>query len=239
MGANHLAYHLPALHINTYHHCKLICLLYICGSPFIVQADGGIVFNELSWNKHATVVYIEQPAGVGFSYSSNPADYQASYNDTVAATDNYAFLSAFFQQYPQYQSLRLFLTSESYGGNYIPQLASHILAGADTRLATQLRSGGFAVGNPVFSAGNLSFADIMQIVTPSILLGHVSEAHSHSLATSSRTIDIHVAVHPSSPVSLPRQSLIPLSFTTTYAKAQCNTPDPPAGCDALTTEMFK
>ena len=29
------------------------------------------------------------PLGVGFSYSSNPTDYQ-NYNDTIAATDNAA-----------------------------------------------------------------------------------------------------------------------------------------------------
>ena len=132
--------------------------------PFIVQDDGGIVLNELAWNKHATVVYIEQPAGVGFSYSSNPADYRA-YNDTVSASDNLAYMTAFFAAYPQYQDLPLFLTSESYGGNYIPQLAAAILAGPDTRLAFQLRTGGFAVGNPVFSTESTSFADIMQIVT--------------------------------------------------------------------------
>jgi carboxypeptidase C (cathepsin A) len=42
-------------------------------------------------------------AGVGFSYSSNKDDY-GKLNDTVAATDNYAFLQAFFAAYPQYQS---------------------------------------------------------------------------------------------------------------------------------------
>lgn len=64
--------------------------------PFLAQEDGTLLLNPLSWNSApATVVYIEQPAGVGFSYSSNPADYDA-YNDTVAATDNAAFLSAFF-----------------------------------------------------------------------------------------------------------------------------------------------
>ena len=140
--------------------------------PLLMQGDGGIAFNEYSWNKHATVVYIEQPAGVGFSYSSVPGDYDR-YNDDISATDNAAFMTAFFAQYPKYANLPLFLTSESYGGNYIPQLAARILQGTDTRLATQLRKGGIAVGNPVFSIdANTTFADIMQIVTPQILFGH-------------------------------------------------------------------
>lgn len=65
--------------------------------PFLAQQNGTLILNPLSWNSApATVVYIEQPAGVGFSYSSNPDDYLWGYNDTVAATDNAAFLSAFF-----------------------------------------------------------------------------------------------------------------------------------------------
>lgn len=80
--------------------------------PFLAQADGGLLPNPFSWNKNATVVYFEQPAGVGFSYSSNPADYDR-YSDDIAAADNAAFLTSFFNLYPQYQNLPLFLTSES------------------------------------------------------------------------------------------------------------------------------
>jgi hypothetical protein len=118
------------------------------------------------------MVWIEQPAGVGFSYSDAPGDYK-QYNDTIAATDNAAFLSAFFEAHPQYKDLPLFLTSESYGGNYIPQAAAEVLRGADARLAAQLKRGGFAVGNPVFSIDEkATFAGIMNMVTADILLGH-------------------------------------------------------------------
>ena len=139
--------------------------------PFLAQQDGGLIPNPLSWNKKHTVVYFEQPAGVGFSWSSVPADYDR-YDDNVAAADNAAFLTAFFAQYPQYQSLPLFLTSESYGGNYIPQAARVVLDGADARLAAQLKKGGLAVGNPVFSIDEqATFSDIMSAVTAEILFG--------------------------------------------------------------------
>ena len=96
--------------------------------PFVAQADGGLALNPYSWNKHLTVVYIEQPAGVGFSWSSEPADYER-YDDDVAASDNAAFLSAFFAMYPQYQGLPLFLTSESYGGNTFRRQRARCFAG--------------------------------------------------------------------------------------------------------------
>jgi hypothetical protein len=141
--------------------------------PFVAQANGSLSYSAYSWNRRMTMVWFEQPVGVGFSFSSNPADYQ-NLNDDVAQTDNAAFLSAFFKQFPQYQNNPLWLTSESYGGNYVPQMARQVLQGADTRLAAQLKKGGFIVGNPVFSADstNGTFANIMNFVTPSILLGH-------------------------------------------------------------------
>jgi carboxypeptidase C (cathepsin A) len=141
--------------------------------PFIITANGSLVPNSFSWNKFATMVYFEQPAGVGFSFSSNANDYN-NYDDDISQTDNYAFLSAFFKQYPQYQNNPLWLTSESYGGNYVPQLARQVLQGPDTALAAQLKKGGITVGNPVFSTDTATFEDIISLVQADILYGHAT-----------------------------------------------------------------
>ena len=190
------------------HSCPLFPGLPFQNGPFVAQENGSLALSPYAWNKRANYVWFEQPVGVGFSFSSVPGDYQ-NLNDDVAASDNAAFLSAFFAQFPQYQNNPLWLTSESYGGNYIPQMARHVLQGADTRLAAQLKKGGFIVGNPVFSLNNVNatFANIMNLVTPSILLGH-------SLIPGSFFKEF---------VNAGCQSLLPPS-------------DP---CDALTTEMFK
>jgi hypothetical protein len=139
--------------------------------PLIAQANGSLLHNPLSWNNVATMVYIEQPAGVGFSYSSDPSDYNHGYNDTVAASDNAAFLTAFFIAYPRYANLDLFLTAESYGGNYVPQWAAAILAGSDAKVKAALK--GFAVNNPVFSIDeNRTFGHIMSRIRAEQLYGH-------------------------------------------------------------------
>jgi serine carboxypeptidase-like clade 1 len=55
-------------------------------------------FSSSSWNKVANMIYLESPAGVGFSYSNTSSDYATS--DWQTAQDNHAFLLWFFQNWP-------------------------------------------------------------------------------------------------------------------------------------------
>lgn len=112
--------------------------------PFRVDGDTGkIVRNSFSWNNHANMLWIEQPAGVGFSYSES-GNYAS---DTQSASDNYNLIRSFFKQFPQYASHDFWLAGESYGGMYVPTLADTILKGPDTQLSQQFK--GFMLGNPV------------------------------------------------------------------------------------------
>jgi len=96
--------------------------------PFRVNPDGATLsMNPTSWNFVANVLYLESPAGVGFSYSNNPNDYNVG--DYRTANDAYTFLQGFFQLYPQFQNTKFWITGESYGGHYVPELAQRIIEG--------------------------------------------------------------------------------------------------------------
>ena len=116
--------------------------------PFYPDRDGNLMPNQYAWNKLANMVFLEQPVGVGFSYSDNEDDY--SIGDDQAAKDNLATILGFLERFPEFAKTQLFLTSESYGGHYLPTWASAIidyndgLADSSKRINFQ----GFAVGNP-------------------------------------------------------------------------------------------
>ena len=89
--------------------------------PFRPGFDGkSLVWNPYSWNKIVNMIFIEQPAGVGFSQAAEHIDYA----DAQAAEDNYKFIMGFYKKFPNLKDHDFYLSSESYGGHYIPTLAS-------------------------------------------------------------------------------------------------------------------
>ncbi|ESW32816.1 hypothetical protein PHAVU_001G019500 [Phaseolus vulgaris] len=115
--------------------------------PFRVNSDGRTLRkNEYAWNNVANVIFLESPAGVGFSYSNTSSDYSDS-GDKSTAMDSYTFLINWLNRFPHYKSRDLFITGESYAGHYVPQLAHTILTHNNLTNHTLLNLKGVAIGN--------------------------------------------------------------------------------------------
>uniref|UniRef100_A0A646QCJ4 Carboxypeptidase n=1 Tax=Hemiscolopendra marginata TaxID=943146 RepID=A0A646QCJ4_9MYRI len=113
--------------------------------PFRVAEQGkSLSFNPYSWNKLTNVVYLEAPAGVGFSYS---LDKNYKTNDDQVSLDNYVALQSFFKKFPQFTKNEFYITGESYGGIYVPTLSVRVLQGS-----APINFKGFAVGNGLSSS---------------------------------------------------------------------------------------
>lgn len=111
--------------------------------PFSLQKNGReLVHNPYAWNKAANVLYLEAPAGVGFSYSDDK-DYNTG--DSEVANANYAALKNFFKKFPEYSNSTFFITGESYAGVYVPMLAAQVVQDHEINLA------GIMVGNGLSS----------------------------------------------------------------------------------------
>lgn len=77
--------------------------------------------NPEPWNKRANILYLESPAGVGFSIAELVSDYQ--HNDMSQSKDAMAALLNWFKYFPEYLRNDLYISGESYGGIYTPYLA--------------------------------------------------------------------------------------------------------------------
>jgi carboxypeptidase C (cathepsin A) len=82
--------------------------------------------NPYSWNKNASVLYIEHPAGVGYSHC-NPLDPGAcDFNDHTDSLDNLEAIVGWFEKYPEFKNNSLYISGESYGGIYVPWMMYQI-----------------------------------------------------------------------------------------------------------------
>lgn len=105
--------------------CSLTTGLFRELGPSLINADIEPESNPYSWNNNALVVFLDQPIGVGYSYTDDPSEY---HNLTyAAANDVYAFLELFFDRFPQFRPLEFHMAGESYGGHYLPAFAQEVL----------------------------------------------------------------------------------------------------------------
>lgn len=113
--------------------------------PYKPNKDLKLEYNPYTWNKFANIVYVEQPVGVGYSYSNYKKDYSS--NDKLSARDNLAFTLEFLNTFPEFKKNQLYITSESYGGHYAPLWAREIIK-YNKKTADKLNFKGFIIINP-------------------------------------------------------------------------------------------
>ncbi|KAL8128825.1 hypothetical protein V2J09_017980 [Rumex salicifolius] len=115
--------------------------------PFHINKDGkSLYLNPYAWNKAANILFVDSPVGVGFSYSKNSSDLTTN-GDKRSAEDSLIFLLKWFERFPQYEGREFYITGESYGGHYVPQLSQAIVRHnkATNRISINLK--GYMVGN--------------------------------------------------------------------------------------------
>ncbi|XVF58431.1 hypothetical protein PTKIN_Ptkin07bG0066300 [Pterospermum kingtungense] len=95
--------------------------------PFrINKSASGLYLNKFSWNIVANLLFLETPAGVGFSYSNHSSDLFDT-GDHRTAMDSLEFLIRWLDRFPRYKKREVYITGESYAGHYVPQLARQIM----------------------------------------------------------------------------------------------------------------
>ena len=123
---------------------------------FFQLDDRGPHTNPYSWNSMANMLYLESPAGssnpIGFSWCEIEGEVQdyCSWDDVSQAEAYTHTLRAFFAAFPEYSDNDLYLSGESYAGQYLPNIAYWML-NSDTNANQQISPAknlrGIAVGN--------------------------------------------------------------------------------------------
>ena len=143
--------------------------------PCKVNADAATTsLNPYSWTEAAHVLWLDQPAGVGFSYGA-----ATDSNEDMISEDAYWFLQKFLQQNDgKFAKNPLYIVGESYGGHYAPAIAHRVYTYNQKLPATDamvLNLAGVAVGNGL-TAPEVQYAVRDQY--ESFVLSHPISIHS-------------------------------------------------------------
>ena len=118
--------------------CSSGIALFHENGPCKITTGTNTRLNPYSWNKNATLVFIDQPAGVGFSYGDASDSIT---NEVGVAKDMHQFVLQFLEANPHLKDNPLYVFGESYGGHYAPATAGALLKDKSIPLA------GLGVGN--------------------------------------------------------------------------------------------
>jgi len=126
--------------------CSSQLALMTENGPCTPTADGqSTVNNPFSWNNNANIMWIDQPADVGYSYS--PYEDDMDHNQQEVSDDMYNFLQAFFEAHGKYLPNEFYVFGESYGGHYVPAISRRVYDGNSNREGLHINLAGFGVGN--------------------------------------------------------------------------------------------
>jgi len=125
--------------------CSSELALFFENGPYTINNDLSLKINPYSWNSFANLLYIDQPVGTGFSYVDVIEDYVI--DEKGVAQHMFVFLQNFFQMYPQYAKLDMYILGESYAGHYIPAISKRIQTGNRRHEGININLKGLAIGN--------------------------------------------------------------------------------------------
>ncbi|XP_030930333.1 serine carboxypeptidase-like [Quercus lobata] len=125
--------------------CSSELAMFYENGPFSIANNMSLVWNEYGWDKASNLLYVDQPTGTGFSYTSDKRDIR--HNEDGVSNDLYDFLQAFFAEHPEFAENDFYITGESYAGHYIPAFAARVHRGNKANEGIHINLKGFAIGN--------------------------------------------------------------------------------------------
>ncbi|KAH1225366.1 Serine carboxypeptidase-like 49 [Glycine max] len=125
--------------------CGSELALFYENGPFHIANNLSLTWNDYGWDQASNILFVDQPTGTGFSYSSDDSDIR--HDEASISNDLYDFLQEFFKAHPKFVKNDFYITGESYAGHYIPALASRIIQGNKENQGIYINLKGLAIGN--------------------------------------------------------------------------------------------
>lgn len=130
-----------------------------------------LVYNPYAWTKITNIIFLDSPAGTGFSYAKNPKGYEV--DDMSWSNHANKFLAKWFAENPEFLSNELYIAGDSYAGKVVPIIADIIAQDIEAGSYPPFNLKGYMVGNP--STGE--FVDLNSRIPYAHGIGLISDEH--------------------------------------------------------------
>lgn len=117
--------------------------LFLEHGPYFLKPNNKLSLRKYSWTKLASMLYIDNPVGTGFSYAKSLDCY--SKDEEEVGKNLLSAVKQILRVFPELSSNPLYVTGESYAGKYVPALAHAIHHDNDQTFKINLQ--GLALGN--------------------------------------------------------------------------------------------
>lgn len=111
----------------------------------LIAKKGGFALRKYHWALNHHLIFIDNPVGTGFSYTSSMDGYCT--NENCIGKGLHSAMLQFFTLFPDLAPNEFFITGESYAGKYVPALAleihTHNMNGGQDTINLK----GMAIGN--------------------------------------------------------------------------------------------
>ncbi|KAL0736240.1 hypothetical protein Bca4012_012450 [Brassica carinata] len=154
--------------------CSSLSALLFANGPLAFKGDeyNGTVppleLTSFSWTKVANILYLESPAGSGYSYAKTPRASEASDAKQIHQIDQ--FLRKWLVEHPEFISNPFYVGGDSYSGNIVPGVVQQISLGNEKDLTPFISIQGYVLGNPITNRNletnhEVSFAHRMGLIS--------------------------------------------------------------------------
>ncbi|XP_052210379.1 serine carboxypeptidase-like 18 [Diospyros lotus] len=139
-------------------------LLWLTGGPGC-SSFSGLIYEI------ASIIFLDQPVGAGFSYSKTWKGWPSS--DSKSAKQSYEFLVKWLEENSQYLKVPLFVTGDSYSGITIPLITKLIADGNKNGGRPYMNLKGMFLGSPATHVimdknSRVDFAHRMSLISDEI-----------------------------------------------------------------------
>jgi len=127
---------------------SMVALMSENGPCTVAKGGQDTVPNPYSWNKKANIIFLDQPAGTGFSYGTED-EYDT--DEAEVSEDIYHFMQEFVTHHSEYHKNDFYIFGESYAGHFVPAAAHRIFQGnkmaSKNDASEYIALRGFGIGN--------------------------------------------------------------------------------------------